>query len=515
MGYGSRLQLIGLIGSGSTATRAPVIVWDKVEHLAKEEQLVVIDDGKRGRRYLGILRGIRRYEPFLDYRRRTSYVDNPDLVDTGTLPHSSCYAEIVGAISDGRLVENDLPPNPGSKVYVVEQPSDLGLELGEGLVVGLHKYSGIEIPLDPVWLPYHVGVVGATGTGKSRLVKALVDEITSKTDYRVIIFDHTGMDYTRYYPGRVVDASRIVLDVGLITDLMLKYTGLYPPTYEPYIIYSILKYIYEYYMSLDEGREIIASIVRESRTGRGQQKLFYSVTDFEEFIGSIDYEKLLEAMAKHPIEWDRGWFRRVAMESVDMLRGRESSKIRLAVAIDLKLGTSFFYTLSGRDMLPRDVVEKAFSDKPVVVDLSSEDISVRRYIVAGIVKELWSIIETTRRPVNTIVVVDEAHNYACRNCGEAYNALSRIAREGRKWGFGLVLATQRIIDIDTNIRGNTNTWFFSRLQTPSDYNELRGYMDLAGISEQSLAILSRREFYLAGLMNPLRIPVLVRVREVE
>ena len=509
------MQLTGLVGSGSTAVYAPVIIWDRVEHLAKEEQLVLIEDEKRGLKYLGVLRGVKRFEPFLNIYRRTSYVDNPELVETGTLPHSSGYSALIGIVERNRLREVDLPPNPGSKVYVIESPNDLGLDLGEGLEIGYHKYSGIDIPLDPQWITYHVGIVGATGTGKSRLVRALVDEIRAKTSYRVIVFDHTGLDYAIYYKNYIVEASSIVLDISLITDLMLARTGLYPGTYEPYIIYSLLRYLYEYYSSPEFGDEVINQLLAGDVDKDSLSKYFDRKRSFEEFLENIDFDKLLDIMAKYPIEWDRRKFRDLAIDSVGKLKGRESAKIRLGVAIDVKLGDSFFRALSNRMLLPRDIVDYAWRKGLVVVDLSSEDLVTRRYIVAGVIYELWKRIETSRSAIDTIVVVDEAHNYACRNCGEAHYALTRVAREGRKWGFGLVLATQRIMDIDPEIRSNINTWFFSKLQTPNDYNELKGYMDLAGITEQSLAILGRREFYLAGLMNPLKIPILIRVREVK
>ena len=179
------------------------------------------------------------------------------------------------------------------------------------------------------------------------------------------------------------------------------------------------------------------------------------------------------------------------------------------------MGGGFFKSLSGRDVLPAAIVDEALEEKLAVVDLSTEELTTRRYVVASVISELWKRIELSRKPVNTVVVIDEAHNYACRFCGEAKSAIGRVAREGRKWGLGAVLVTQRIIDLDPDIRGNINTWFFSKLQTPSDFSELSGYMNLAGISEQSLAILGSREFYVAGLMNPLKIPVLLKVREVE
>ena len=531
------MRLIGVVGSGSTTTYAPVIVWDKYEHLAKEEQLVLVNDERRGIKYLGVLRGAKRYEPFLNAYRRTSYVDNPGLADMGTLPHTSVYVALIGVIGgDGALSEAQLPPNPGSKVHVIESPEDLGVDLGEGLIVGHHKYSGVEVPLSPAWLPYHLAVVGATGTGKSRLVKALIDEVLAKTGYRVIVFDHTGMDYVRYYPSdRVVSASRVVLDVALITDLMLEKTGLNPNTYEPYLLLSTLYYLFKtlpkdvrdkvFGVKSGEGGSSSDRLGR----GRGSKQLRLgtrqnqasgegSVTldDMLDRIDRLDYSALLEAMAEQRIRWGKAGFKSAVREVVEFLSSRnvESVKVRLGVAIDVKLGDVFFDSLSERDLLPSDIVDKAFKEGLVIVDLSTEDTVVRRYVVAAVINELWRRIGESREPVDTVVVIDEAHNYACRFCGEAGKAVGRIAREGRKWGLGVVLVTQRIIDLDPEVRGNVNTWFFSKLQTPSDFNELKGYMNLAWISEQSLAILGRREFYVAGLMNPLKIPVLLKVREV-
>lgn len=534
------MRLVGIVGSGSTTTYAPVIVWDKYEHVAKEEQLVIVDDERRGIKYLGVLRGAKRYEPFLNAFRRTSYVDNPELADMGTLPHTSVYVALIGVVSsDGALNEVQLPPNPGSKVQVVESPEDLGVDLGEGLIVGHHKYSGVEVPLNPGWLPYHLAVVGATGTGKSRLVKALLDEVLSKTGYRVIVFDHTGMDYVRYYPARTVQASRVVLDVALITDLMLEKTGLNPTTYEPYLLISTLYYLFR---TLPKGvrDEVFGVEGGEGRAGKPSNSKFRKTGDLSRFglsnprsqgggeedvtlndmlegIDKLNYSALLKAMAKHAITWDKAVFKSAVSEVAEFLRGRniESVKIRLGVAIDVKLGDAFFKSLSERNLLPSDIVDEAFRERLVVVDLSTEDTVVRRYVVAAVINELWRRISESREPVDTIVVIDEAHNYACRFCGEAGKAIGRIAREGRKWGLGVVLVTQRIIDLDPEVRGNINTWFFSKLQTPSDFNELKGYMNLAWISEQSLAILGRREFYVAGLMNPLKIPVLLKVREVS
>jgi len=499
------MRLVGVIGSGSTTTYAPLLVYETNETLAKEEQLVIVDDRRRNMKYLGVIRRVHRYEPFLDPKRRTSYVDNPNLVDHGVMPHTSAWVTLIGSIITGSIGDVQLPPNPGSYVYVIESPKDLelGIDVNKSLIIGRHKYSGIEVPLDPSALPMHTIVVGATGTGKSRLVKALTDEILAKTDYSVIIFDHTGMDYVPYYRDKVIEASKIVLDPILITDLMIERADL-DARYEQYILPAVLMYMTQ-----------AINVDNESRSTMRLSERSYSVYDLD-MLASIDMNKLMSDVASKAIEWKLEKFKELAIDLAHRMAGsqRRSVELRLSIAIDIKLGKSFFRMLSNRDLLPNAIIDKLRKEKLIVIDLSTEDILIRRYVVASIISSIWKIIESERKKVNIIAVIDEAHNYACRYCGEPHKEISRVAREGRKWGFGLVLATQRMVDIDPEIRGNVNTVIFSKLQTPSDFNEISAYMDLAGLTEASLAILSKREFFIAGLMNTLRVPILIKVKEV-
>ncbi len=519
------MRVLGTVASGSSTTRAPVIVWDAVEGLAKEEQLVLIDDVWRGIKYLGVLRNARRYEPFLNAYRRTSYVDDPSLTEVGTLPYTAVYASLIGVIEGSEVRKPKLPPNPGSKVYVVESGEDLGLSLGEGLVIGTHSYSDIDIPLNHEWLPYHVAVIGATGSGKSCLVRALIDEILGKTGYRVIVFDHTGMDYARHYPrDYVIDASEVSLDATLVTDMILDRTGLNRSTYEQYILTAVLYYAWSKGGGRREAEEAVGegSLATHGNALRGRggrawrQGLRSNALAVGEMLEGLDEDRV-DLTSVTDVEWDRKEFKKALGDVIDYLASRfkEATKIRSFTAIDLKLGDPFFRALSNRSLRPDAILKRCFEKRLAIIDLSTEDMAVRRHIVTAILEELWKKIEGARRPLNTVVIVDEAHNYVCRFCGTSRNAVARVAREGRKWRLGLILVSQRAKDLDPDVRGNINTWLFSKLQTPTDFEELSGYMNLAGISEDALALLERREFYVAGLMNPLKIPVLIKVRDVE
>ena len=511
------MKLIGVVGSGSTTTYSPVIIYEREEGEAKEECLVVIDDSFRGLRFLGILRFIKRYEPFLNPWQRTSYVDKPSLVDSGTYPHSAAYVYIIGVLrSDGGIGPNELPPNPGSKVFIVTSPEDVRVDLGEGLVVGAHKHSGVEIPVNPGSLRLHIAVVGATGMGKSRLVKALIDEVLSKTEWSVLVFDHSGMDYVQFYRDYVVPGSSIALDPATISESIVRSSNL-DKHHVDYVAAAVT-----IYMSCLSGEGVgnACAGVRSACYGAGEgvhahtlrgQGLAQSIVKVFE---SANIGDLTAAAARSRLGWDRECFKRVVLAVARAFCAKPSTLLKLSAATDLWLGDPFFNRLSGRSILPRDVVKEALSRRIAVIDLSTEDMFVRRYVVATVLKNLWDLVGSSRSEVNTLVVIDEAHNYACRYCQPSSEVIVRTAREGRKWGLGLLLATQRAIDIDTEVRNNINTVFFSKLQTPSDFEQIGSFISLAGVKEETLAVLNRREFFLAGLGNPLKIPILIKVREV-
>ena len=215
------------------------------------------------------------------------------------------------------------------------------------------------------------------------------------------------------------------------------------------------------------------------------------------------------------VPWDTDSFIECLTTVAEKLNARTPSIIKMRLLMKT-YGRPIIESLRRRRVTSAEVIERARRDGIVVVDLSGEEQAVKRHVVAAVIDRLWARIEESREPQNMVLVIDEAHNYACQQgCGPSSNSIERVAREGRKWGLGLVLASQRMIDIATDVRGNINTYFFSRLQTPGDFASLAGVIDLGGLSESSLSLLESREFFFAGLGNPLKYPLLIEVREVE
>ncbi len=495
----SMAREIGVVLSGASASLAPIAVRRDVELEVREEDLVVIVDRRLEDYYmLGVVRWVTRYEPFLRRGVHNVYVEHPEALDTDiVMPFTNAYAEIYAGICDGcrlyggaRCVEaNVYAPTPGSRVFQVvnAEPLTEYLRVSNPIHVGRHKYTGWELPLDVSWINYHVGVFGATGTGKSRLVLRLVGE-ASKRGYSFIVFDHTGVDYVEYarragFP--VVDARSIRIPVMVLAQAIAEMMGLTS---------NLAEYVEVAVACHDMLVRGEVASVDACLTGRRREHS--------------------QAVERPGRRWERSEFKRTLEEVARRLNARPSTIYKLLFYVDYYVPDEFFRSIEERVVEPIEVVKMALERRVVVVDLSNErDIDVKRAVVTSIVEAAWSMVHEMRQ-LNLGIVVDEAQNYACEYCGSSGKALETVAREGRKWGFFLVVASQRVVrDIRTGVRSNLGTVFFSRLQAPGDLQELQGYLDLGRVSEASLAMLSRREFYVAGLMNPLRRPILLKVAE--
>jgi len=231
---------------------------------------------------------------------------------------------------------------------------------------------------------------------------------------------------------------------------------------------------------------------------------------------SLSRERLEELTLKISFEkhWNASRLAEYVSDTAVRLGARGATPHKLSIYLTL-FAEYYVRRLNGMRWRVDDLVERVRRDRILVVDLSTVETEVRRVIVRRFLDRLWELITERLQPVNTSVVVDEAHNYACyHGCSPSNYAIEKTLREGRKWNLGVVLASQRVVDFSPDVRNNVNTVFFSKLQTPYDFEQLRGFVDLAGIRPETLSLLETREFFFAGLGNPLKYPMLIRVREV-
>lgn len=163
-----------------------------------------------------------------------------------------------------------------------------------------------------------------------------------------------------------------------------------------------------------------------------------------------------------------------------------------------------------------------------IVDLSlvpSEMVHIMVAVLARIVFEAlqrYRRTESEGRALPTVLVLEEAHTFVRRGrddegpagtpaqlCRETFE---RIAREGRKFGLGLVLSSQRPAELSPTVLAQCNTFLLHRIVNDADQNLVARLVpdNVAGLLRE-LPSLPSRQAVLLGWATP--IPVLVEVEE--
>ncbi|MCB1776181.1 MAG: DUF87 domain-containing protein [Candidatus Competibacteraceae bacterium] len=116
-------------------------------------------------------------------------------------------------------------------------------------------------------------------------------------------------------------------------------------------------------------------------------------------------------------------------------------------------------------------------DKPLsIIDLSGVPSDVVDVVVSVLCRMVFDFAVWSPRPVQVPVVLicEEAHRYAPRRDDAAFQptkqALARIAKEGRKYGVGLGLISQRPSELAESILSQCNTLIALRMSNEQDQN---------------------------------------------
>ena len=122
--------------------------------------------------------------------------------------------------------------------------------------------------------------------------------------------------------------------------------------------------------------------------------------------------------------------------------------------------------------------------------------------------------ERERDPV--LLVCEEAHRYV-PDRGEAeyaaaQSAIRRVAREGRKYGIGLMLVSQRPADVEGTVISQCGTWLVLRLTNSADQQHVARFLPdgLTGMTK-ALPNLAQQEAIFVG--EGAALPARIRIRD--
>lgn len=473
-----------------------------------------------------------------------------DVFDGGRWMRVELAGEAIGSRFERGLSQH---PNINDTVHMVTE-TDLrriyGDDSEDHVQVGFLSSAeniAVRLSLDEL-VTRHSAVVGSTGAGKSTAIASLLRSIVAPTDGR---------------PGS--PAARIVLlDIhgeyaSALSDVAKVYSATPQPNQEPlYVPYWALEAgellriisgdmgenqelaftdkIQELKRSRIESQAIpgldVLSLTVDSPIPFSLKRLWYDLIDFESMT-------LTGAARNEPAREDAGdaeslvppRYRPHAMGSAGPFINPAAKGIRrqLNAVRSRLLDRRFDFLLHPGPWEPNhdgfvdrdlDVLLRGWlgNDKPItILDLSGVPSVILVRLVGSLLRIIYEALFWSRekteggilRPL--LLVMEEAHRYLGQEAGdEATHIVKRIAKEGRKYGIGAMIVSQRPAEIDETVLSQCGTLFALRLSNPADRARVKGTLpdNLAGLTDL-LPVLRTGEAIIVG--EAARLPVRCRI----
>jgi len=352
----------------------------------------------------------------------------------------------------------------------------------------------------------HTAILGSTGAGKSAAVAAIIHSLLEhgadadhvKWKPRIIILDPHN-EYGSAFPN----SSRLSTDDGTLS--------------LPYWLLNFQELV-----SLVVGK---TEFVATSQTNIVKSALLDARTEGAEALGLRTDGITIDS----PVPFALASFR----AKIDASKPKQESKQDSHNSILQKLNVlmadarlAFLMTEwdgTKSDPFPA-VVSQLIGDVPMprTVDLSGVPNEVAGVSSAVIARTLFNVkvwqspAERASDPV--LLVCEEAHRYV-PDRGEAQyeaaqEAIRRIAKEGRKYGVGLLLVSQRPSEVDSTVLSQCNSWIVLRVTNDADRKHVRAILpdSMAGLSKM-LSGLRRQEAIFVG--QAAMLPSRIMIRDLE
>ncbi|MCD6403549.1 MAG: ATP-binding protein [Candidatus Aenigmarchaeota archaeon] len=344
--------------------------------------------------------------------------------------------------SRGVVTPPRMPFKPGSLVYKADDlliKRVLGLK-SSGLYIGILQNSeNLKIYLDPKKIiTKHMAILAKTGAGKSYLVAVLLEEFIENKIPAVVIDPHG--EYT-------------TLKVPNDNPEELKYVERFeiePQGYEKEVeVYCLEKNLIEGAKKLRFPGRLTSSEIFEMlpfRLSGAQMNIIYNAA---RNLDALDYT--LDDLIKE----------------VEFVKSKTKWSV-ISVLESLK-STGLFVEDKYTDL--KELVKPG---KITIINLKGIEPDIQTLVVYKLAHDLFELRKISKIPP-FVFVVEEAHNFCPeRGFGEVVSSkiLRTIASEGRKFGMGLVVVSQRAARIDKNVLSQCNTQAFLRINNPNDLKSI-------------------------------------------
>ncbi|MHB8618975.1 MAG: helicase HerA domain-containing protein [Chloroflexota bacterium] len=401
---------------------------------------------------------------------------------------STATAHVLKQRISGRLRMPLTPTAPGAIVRLAsdeilcELQGDGEIEIGQVL-----NHGSVPLRMKAEELVQkHCAVYGMTGAGKSNGLKVLLRALVPWT--------LTAVDANNDTPGQT---TRVV-----VIDSHGEYVKVGPQIHESCRVYEVV---------LPERVNILDDVAlrdefRLRSVDGGLKETLWSFVAYLEDNGEpVDCERLVTALKKTALKSGSAGDRLVhAYERNPNRFTCEEPIPYLRAASEPPIG-------NGQEP-PTETLEERLSQPGLyILNLRGvHDSRLRARAVGWLMEEAFLLAKQSDGAFRTLFVVDEVQNFAPESGVDdvrpSLDAMLRIAREGRKFGVGLIVASQRPANVNTGLRAQCNTHLIFRLVNANDLYAVQDSVDQAerSLVENLLPQLDTGTCFACGtaLQNP-------------
>ncbi len=363
----------------------------------------------------------------------------------------------------------------------------------------------------------HIAIVGATGSGKSHTTAKIIQEAVSLpknknfklNNSHVIIFDiHS--EYKQAFPdANIIDIDHLILPYWLLTSEEL---------IELFIDTEANDY---------NQRNVFKEAVINSR------KKHFKGSDIDR--NTIHFDSSLYFNIHEVLQYAIDKNTEMIQGSRGLKQGSLHGKLENFVSrLENKLNDKRFEFIFGEKCKEISFEEtlkqfisygfrKQSTANVTILDLSGipfEVLSITVSLISRILFEFGYYYKKLKNEIDVpiLLVFEEAHKYVPRSDLAKYRAskhsIERIAKEGRKYGVSLLIASQRPSEVSATIFAQCNNFIVMRLTNPDDQNYVKKLLpDTLGGLTNNLSILRTGEALLIG--DAIEIPSIVQIDRCE
>jgi len=330
-----------------------------------------------------------------------------------------------------------IPFRPGAHVYRADEPliaEVLGLKHrpNSGAYVGLLRNHGIHVELDINQLVQrHVSVLAKTGGGKSYLLGVLIEELLRHKVTCVIIDPHGEYGSLRFSAESNGGHARFGVAAQGFAKQVIEFSPDATLNTEAKPLTFSLRHL--------DPRELL---------------VFMGLTNIKTFLPPL--RQLIERVSVSTPDFTVH----------DLVKASEAGEGAVAETLTERLEYVEQTKLLGpQGTSLSDLVKPG---EATLINLRGVAPDVQELVVARIASTLFENRKRGKIPP-LFLVIEEAHNFAPQQ-GQVTSSrvLKNIASEGRKFGLGLCVVTQRAARIDKNVLSQCNTQLILQVTNPLD-----------------------------------------------